>query len=74
MTASKMIYRTTQVYEIFKRIVQLNEYRFKDMDLDTVIDWLINFLGIDPSYIARWYLAQRITAYCNEYDTGIYYT
>lgn len=73
MTGAQMIERTNNMYNIFKYIVQLNEYRFKDMGIDTVIDWLINFAGIDPSYISRQYLAQRITAYCNEYDTGIYY-
>ena len=73
MRAAEIIERTGNVYNIFKYIVKLNQYRFKDMDLDTVIDFLINFTGIDPSYISRQYLAERMIAYCNEYDTGIYY-
>ena len=73
MTAAQIIARTGRVYEIFKLTVQLNEYRFKDMDLDEVIEELIEFAGVDPSYIARQELVKRITAYCDEYDTGIYY-
>lgn len=72
MTA-ELIERTNNVYNIFKYIVALNQYRFADMHIDTVIDFLINFTGIDPSYISRQYLAKRIISYCNEYDTGIFF-
>ena len=64
---------TFRVYEIFKAIVELNQYRFRGLPVDEVIDQLIDFADLDTSYISRQYLAQRITAYCNEYDTGIYY-
>lgn len=64
---------TFRVYEIFKAIVELNQYRFRGLPIDEIIDQLIDFADLDPSYISRQYLAQRITAYCNEYDTGIYY-
>lgn len=64
---------TFRVYEIFKAIVELNQYRFRGLPINEVIDQLIDFADLDTSYISRQYLAQRITAYCNEYDTGIYY-
>lgn len=68
-----LIERAANVYNIFKFACQLDQYRFKDMDLDEVIDLLIDFAEIDPSYISRKYLAERITAYCDAHDTGIYY-
>ena len=65
--------RTRRVYEIFKLTVQLFEYRFQGMDLDEVIDELIDFTGVDPSYISRQNLEDFIMSYCDEHDTGIYY-
>lgn len=73
MTAAAIIARTNEIYKMFKCIVRLNQYRFKDMHIDTVIDLLITYAGVDPSYISRQYAAQRIIAYCDVYDTGIYY-
>lgn len=73
MRAAEIIERTGNVYNIFKFACQLDQYRFKDMSLDDVIDLLIDFAGVDPSYISRQYLAERLTAYCDAYDTGIYY-
>lgn len=65
--------RSLRVYEIFKLTVQLFEYRFKGMNLDEVIDELIDFTGVDPSYISRQNLEDFIMSYCDEHDTGIYY-
>lgn len=73
MAAAAIIERTNNLYNIFKCIVALNQYRFADMHIDTVIDLLITYTGVDPSYISRQYAAQRIIAYCDAYDTGIYY-
>lgn len=73
MKAAEIIERTNNVYNIFKFACQLDQYRFKDMALDEVIDLLEDFAEIDPTYISRQYLTERITAYCEAYDTGIYY-
>ena len=78
MKAAEIIERTNNVYNIFKCIVQLVQYRFIGMDIDAVIDFLIDFVDVDPSYISRQYLTDRIQNYCidaynNDYDLGINY-
>lgn len=60
-----------KVFEIFKLTVKLFEYRFKDMDIDEVIDKLIDFTGVHPSQISRTVLEKLINDYCNKHDTGI---
>lgn len=64
---------TGLIYRIFQYTVILNEYRFKDMDLDEVIDELIDYAGVDPSYISRQKLEGFIIDYCDTHDTGILY-
>ena len=71
MAVSILNTRTGKVYLIFLHIVHLNQYRFKDMNLDEVIDDLIDFTAVDPSYISRKALENLIAACCDKYDTGI---
>lgn len=65
--------RTNNVYNIFKCVLLMNQYRFKDFYIDTVIEYLIDFVDIDNSYIITDVLKDRIKKYCESHDTGIYY-
>lgn len=65
--------RVNNVYNIFKYIIKLNQYRFNCTHIDTVIEILIDFADLDISYIDINALRKRIIMYCDRIDTGIYY-
>lgn len=73
MKKAQIIERTRNLFNIFKYIVKLNQYRFKDMHILTAIEYLEEFVDIDPSYIDTNELKEMIAEYCDEHDTGIYY-
>ena len=64
---------TNTLYELFKCIVKLNQYRFKDMHVLTAVEYLAEFADLDYSLVDEDALKELIAEYADEHDTGIYY-
>lgn len=64
---------TKNLFELFKNIIKLNQYRFKDMHVLTAVEYLAEFADLDYSMVDEYALKELIADYCDEHDTGIYY-
>ena len=64
---------TNNLFELFKSIVRLNQYRFKDMHVLTAVEYLAEFAALDYSLVDENALKELIAEYADEHDTGIYY-
>lgn len=64
---------TRNLFKLFKTIVRLNQYRFKDMHVLTAVEYLTEFADLDYSLVDEHALKELIADYADEHDTGIYY-
>lgn len=64
---------TRSLFELFKTIVRLNQYRFKDMHVLTAVEYLAEFADLDYSLVDGYALKELIADHADEHDTGIYY-
>ena len=64
---------TDNLYGLFKCIMRLNRYRFKNMHVLTAIEYLAEFADLDYSLVDEAALRELIAEYSDERDTGIYY-
>lgn len=62
---------TVSLFNIFRFIIELNQYRFISLTADEVIELLLDFSNLDVSCIYHSELVERITKYCDRVDTGI---
>lgn len=62
---------TVSVFNLFKFIISLNQYRFIYHTADEVVEMLLYFTNLDNSCIYRSDLIERIEKYCDTVDTGI---
>lgn len=64
---------TNNLFELFKNIIRLNQYRFKDMHVLTAVEYLAEFADLDYSLVDEYALKELVAEYADEHDTGIYY-
>lgn len=62
---------TVNLFNIFRFIIELNQYRFISLTADEVIELLLDYTNLDSSCIYRTDLIKRINNFCEKVDTGI---
>lgn len=62
---------TVNLFNIFRFIIELNQYRFISLTADEVIELLLDYTNLDSSCVYRSDLIERIEKYCDTVDTGI---
>ena len=71
MKEQKKYSDTVTLFNLFRYIINLNQYRFVSHTVDDVVEELLDFSNLDVSCIYHSELVERITRYCDRVDTGI---
>lgn len=62
---------TVALFNLFRYIINLNQYRFVSHTADDVVEELLDFSNLDVSCIYHSELVERINNFCEKVDTGI---